>query len=269
MKRFKLSRKHLAIPYAIFLILFVVLPLLIIVYYAFTVGEGSGTHFSFDNFKAFFTSRTNSIVFARSILIGVANTALCILIGYPIAYMLANKNNKFSYLVLLLFIMPMWINFVLRTGATRDLLSWIGINSGNYPYLSTMIGMVYNYLPFSILPLYSTMLKMDKSQIEASYDLGANKTQTFFKTIIPMTMPGIVSATTMVFMPTMSSYVISDIMSGYKISIIGNLIEINFSQHKWGPGSFISLVMFIIILLIAAITKKMGKSDEDARVSLW
>lgn len=156
-------------------------------------------------------------------VIGALNTIICLLIGYPIAYLLANKKYNSNKVIVMLFIMPMWINFVLRTAATRDLLTAIGIKGGNMPYLAVMIGMVYNYLPFVILPLYSTMLKMDKSVIEASSDLGAKPYQTFIKTIIPMSMPGIISAATMVFMPTMSSFVISDILGERKIQLLGNL----------------------------------------------
>jgi len=184
-----------------------VFPLLLIVYYAFTTPQGA---FSFANFGKFFTDGTKINTLIISIVIGALNTLLCLLIGYPIAYILANKKYNSNKVIVMLFVMPMWINFVLRTAATRDLLSAIGIKGGNMPYVAVMIGMVYNYLPFVILPLYTTMLKMDKSVIEASSDLGAKPYQTFIKTIIPMSMPGIVSAATMVFMPTMSSFVISD-----------------------------------------------------------
>jgi len=131
-----------------------------------------------------------------------------------------------------------------------------------------MIGMVYNYLPFTILPLYTTMLKMDKSLIEASYDLGANKRQTFVKTIIPMTMPGVISAATMVFMPTMSSFVISDVMGENKIQLIGNTIQLNFDQGQWHSGSLIALIMLIIIGVTMLLTKNV-QSQEDIRGSLW
>ena len=205
-----------------------------------------------------------------SIIIGALNTILCVLIGYPVAMLIKKKkkgNNKISIMILL-FIMPMWINFVLRTAATRDLLYWLGINGGNYPYLATMIGMVYNYLPFTILPLYSQMLKMDKSLIEASYDLGANKVQTFFKTQIPLTMPGIISGAMMVFMPTMSSFVISDVMGERKIQLIGNTIQFNFDQMRWHEGSFIALVMLIIIGISMLLTRNV-KTEPNARGGLW
>lgn len=267
MSKLKFKRKHLSIPYFIFLICFVLIPLLLIVYYALTNEDGT---ISLNNFIKFFSNKNKIGLLSVSIIIGALNTALCILIGYPVAMLLSKnktKNNKMSIMILL-FIMPMWINFVLRTAATRDLLYWIGIDGGNYPYLATMIGMVYNYLPFTILPLYSQMLKMDKSLIEASYDLGANKFKTFIKTQIPLTMPGIISGAMMVFMPTMSSFVISDVMGERKIQLIGNTIQFNFDQMRWHEGSFIALVMLIIIGISTLLTKNV-KTEPNVRGGLW
>lgn len=265
MSKIRFSRKNLSIPYAIFLVLFVVLPLLLIVYYALTDSSGS---LSLGNFVNFFKDKNKLGLLSFSVIIGLANTVLCLLIGYPVAMILSNKKYNKSFVIVLLFIMPMWINFVLRTAATRDLLYWLGINGGENPILATMIGMVYNYLPFTILPLYTTMLKMDKNLIEASYDLGATPRQTFFKTIIPMTMPGVVSAATMVFMPTMSSFVISDIMGERKISLIGNAIQFNFDQSRWNDGSLIALIMLLIIGVITLLTKNVQK-EENVRGGLW
>lgn len=265
MSKIKFQRKHLSIPYAVFLFLFVILPLILIIYYALTDVDGN---ISFTNFINFFKDKNKLGLLSFSVIIGVANTLICLLIGYPIAMILSNKKYNKSMVMILLFIMPMWINFVLRTAATRDLLYWLGINGGEHPYLATMIGMVYNYLPFTIMPLYTTMLKMDKSLIEASYDLGAKPHQTFIKTIIPMTMPGIVSAATMVFMPTMSSFVISDIMGERKISLIGNAIQFNFDQSRWNDGSLIALIMLLIIGIITLLTKNVQK-EENVRGGLW
>lgn len=265
MKKIRFSRKQLAIPYALFLILFVVFPLLLIVYYAFTTPQGA---FSFANFGKFFTDGTKINTLIISIVIGALNTLLCLLIGYPIAYILANKKYNSNKVIVMLFVMPMWINFVLRTAATRDLLSAIGIKGGNMPYVAVMIGMVYNYLPFVILPLYTTMLKMDKSVIEASSDLGAKPYQTFIKTVIPMSMPGIVSAATMVFMPTMSSFVISDILGERKIQLLGNLIDLNFNHSMWNNGSTIALIMLLIIGVSMLLTRNV-KKEEHTRGGLW
>ena len=164
--------------------------------------------------------------------------------------------------------MPMWINFVIRTGATRDLLTWIGLSGGSYPEAATIIGLVYNYLPFTILPLYTTMLKMDRNQIEASRDLGATPFQTFVKVIIPMTMPGIVSAATMVFMPTISSYVISDILSEYNVVLFGSYIDLYFNQNDWYFGSFMALIMLLLIAISVVISRKFSK-DNEGKESIW
>lgn len=261
--KFRFQRKYLALPYILFFILFVITPILLIFYYAFT---NKGGEPSFDNVIKFFSDATNVNVLVMSLVIAMGNTVLCLLIGYPIAYFLATViKNK---VMMLLFIMPMWINFIIRTGATRDVLTWIGLGGGEHPLLATMIGLVYNYLPFVILPLHSTMQKMDKHQIEASYDLGANGFQTFTKVIIPMTMPGIVSAATMVFMPTLSSYVISDLLSEYNIVLFGSYIDLYFNQSDWNFGSFMAFIMLILIGLSVLITRKFSKED-NARTSLW
>lgn len=267
MSKIRFKRKHLAIPYFLFLLFFVVAPLLLIVYYALSDESGQ---LSLIHLTNFFKNKNKIGLLSISVLIGALNTVLCLLIGYPIAMILAKKNrgkNKMSMIVLL-FIMPMWVNFVLRTAATRDLLYWIGLDGGSHPYLATMIGMVYNYLPFTILPLYTTMLKMDQGLIDASYDLGANKIQTFIKTQIPLSMPGIISAAMMVFMPTMSSFVISDVMGERKIQLIGNTIQFNFDQMRWHEGSFIALIMLIIIGISLLLTKNVEK-EKDSRGGLW
>ena len=169
----------------------------------------------------------------------------------------------------MLFIMPMWINFVLRTTATRSILFAINLTGGNYPYLATLIGMVYNYLPFVILPLYTTMLKLDKSQIEASADLGANPIQVFTRNILPQSIPGIVSAVTMTLVPVMSSYVISDALSEGNITLIGNSIYINFANYQWNNGSFMAFMLLILVLLSMIMTRKVGDNEATARGGLW
>ena len=203
--RYKTFRKSLALPFVLFLLLFVLIPILFIVFYAFTDSMG---YFTFDAFVNFFTSPVKVNVLLISLLIGFLNTLICLLIGFPLAYLLANPKINKNYVLVMLFVMPMWINFVLRTGALRDLLSiilsWFGTTNGDHPLFCTMVGMVLNYLPFTILPLYSTMLKLDHSQIEAAQDLGCNPFHTFTRSIIPQAMPGIVSAAMMVFMPTIS-----------------------------------------------------------------
>ena len=271
--RFK--RSYLGIPYFAFLLLFVLIPILIILVYAFSETKVSpdgveSLHFSFQAFVSFFTSETKLNILVVSLFIGLLNTMICLAIGYPIAYLLADKKVNKNYVMVMLFIMPMWINFVLRTGATRDVLSWMKLYGGQHPYLATMIGMVYNYLPFTILPLYSTMIKLDKAQIEAARDLGCGKAQTFFKSILPQSIPGIVSAAEMVFMPTMSSYVISDTLSEGKLTLFGNIIYLNFSQYMWNEGSFMAMIMLVLIFLTMFLTKRFSKDEGPKKgAGLW
>jgi len=271
---FSFKRKYLSFPYMLFLALFVVIPILIIVVYAFTdtVVAADGTEsltFSWNALVSFFTNASKINVLIVSLFLGVLNTLVCLLIGYPIAYLLADSRVNKNYVLVMLFIMPMWINFVLRTGATRDILAWMGLYGGQHPYLATMIGLVYNYLPFTILPLYTTMIKLDKSQIEAARDLGCNPVQTFFKSILPQSVPGIISAAEMVFMPTMSSYVISDTLSEGKLTLFGNTIYLNFSQSMWNEGSFMALIMLALIGISMLLTRKQRNGKEEGRTSLW
>lgn len=257
-------RKYLCIPYSVFLVLFIIIPILLIVYYAFSDSNGA---FSLDALVGFFTTWTKINVLFVSIFIALQTTIICLLIGYPLAYFLADKKINKNAVLVTLFIAPMWINFVLRTGATRDLLTWMNINGGNYPYLATLIGMVYNYLPFVILPLYTTMLKLDRSQIEAASDLGANPFQVFYKNILPQSVPGIVSAVTMTFMPTMSSYVISDTLSEGKITLLGNYIYLDFSNTAWNDGSFMALIMLVIVGISMLFMRNKEKIDSKGGAS--
>lgn len=265
---FTLQRKYLCIPYLIFLALFIIAPIIIIVVYAFTyeyVDPNTNVAYlklSGQAFLNFFTDWSKLNVLLVSLFIALITTLLCLLIGFPLAYFLADKKVNKNAVLVTLFVAPMWINFVLRTGATRDLLTWMGINGGTHPYLATIIGMVQNYLPFVILPLYTTMINLDHSQTEAARDLGANPVQVFFKNTIPQAIPGIVSACLMTFMPTMSSYVISDTLSEGKITLIGNYIELEFTNKAWNDGSFMALVMLILIGVTMFISQKFSKEEE-------
>ena len=265
---FTLQRKYLSIPYIVFLILFILVPIGIVIFYAFTyeyTDAVTGEKYiraSFEALTNFFTSWSKWNVLFVSLFIATITTLLCLLIGFPLAYFLADKKVNKNAVLVTLFIAPMWINFVLRTGATRDLLTWMGINGGNHPYFATLVGMVQNYLPFVVLPLYTTMTKLDKSQIEAARDLGANPTQVFFKNIIPQAVPGIVSACLMTFMPTMSSYVISDTLSEGKITLFGNYIELEFTNKAWHDGSFMALVMLILIAITMLISQRFSKEGK-------
>ena len=265
---FTLQRKYLSIPYIVFLVLFIIVPIGIVMFYAFTyeyTNPVTGVKYisaSGEAFLNFFTSWSKWNVLFVSLFIATLTTLICLLIGFPLAYFLADKKVNKNAVFVTLFIAPMWINFVLRTGATRDLLTWMGINGGNHPYIATLIGMVQNYLPFVILPLYTTMLKLDKSQIEAARDLGANPTQVFVKNILPQALPGIVSACLMTFMPTMSSYVISDVLSEGKITLFGNYIELEFTNKAWHDGSFMALIMLVFIGLTMLISQKSSKEGK-------
>ena len=274
-KRFNF-RGSLCMPYGVFMALFVVLPLVLIIYYAFTDANG---HFDLNNWKVVFQSVENWKVIGTTFLIAFSTTIICILIAYPIAYILSNKKFNKNAVLVYIFLLPMWINFVIRTNALKDLLNGItdllfNIKlTSTHPYISIVIGMVYDYLPFAILPLYNQMLKMDKNQIEAASDLGANPFQVFIKTIIPMTIPGIVSACMMTFMPTMSSYVIADKMSENSKMIIGTLIQNYFLKSTdkiaMHVGAVLSLVMLTIVGVTLLIEKLLTGKNASRKEGVW
>lgn len=262
--KFRFQRKYFSIPYLIFMALFVIVPMFLIAYYAFSDSTGG---FSIEAAKKFFTDSAKFYVIMVSLFIAVQTTLICLIIGYPIAYFLAKKKYNKNAVLLMLFIMPMWINFVLRTAATRDILFAIGLTGGEKPYAATLIGMVYNYLPFVILPLYSTMLKLDRSQMEAAADLGASPFRVFVTNVIPQSLPGIISAITMTLMPVMSSYVISDALSEGNIMLIGNSIYLSFANAQWNNGSFTAFLLLILVLLTMWGTN--GRKQEAVRGGLW
>ncbi len=279
MKALKFSRKQLGIPYAVFIGLFVVLPLLLIVLYAFTVERNEPTtnditkfSFSFENFVYFFGSSANIRAIYVSFGLAIMTTAICLLIAYPVAYILARSQMKWKNVVLMLFILPMWINFVLRTAAMKELLFKIGMyRSSKLSMVNTVIGMVYDYLPFTILPLYTVLIKLDKSILEASADLGATSAQTFFKVVVPLSAPGIVSAITMVLLPTTTSYVVSDTLGNGNVTIIGKLIEDQFStMFDWHAGSAIAMILLVLIFITMFLTRKFSDEEVNTRGGgLW
>ncbi len=256
------SRKNLCVPYSVFLILFIVAPLFLILFYAFTSKTGS---FTLSNFTYFFTNKTSLSTLFISFFISGVTTLLCLLIGYPVAYILSKTKASKRTILLLLFIMPMWINFVLRAMALKEVLTLFGVFAKNdfYNFFNTILGMVYDYLPFMILPLYTTLIKQDQSLLEASFDLGATKRQTFLKITLPLSVPGILSGITMVFLPSLSAYVISDTFGSGKISIIGKLIEEQFGTGaNWNAGSAIAIVMLIIMFVTMLLS---GEFKNDNR----
>ena len=271
MKTLKFSRKQLGIPYGVFMLFFVVLPLLLIVLYAFTVETHEPTtndiayfSFSFENFVYFFGSSANIRAIYVSFGLAIITTVICLLVAYPVAYILARSKMKWKNVVLMLFILPMWINFVLRTAAMKELLFKIGLyKSSKLSMVNTVIGMVYDYLPFTILPLYTVLIKLDKNLLEASQDLGASSVQTFFKVVVPLSAPGIVSAITMVLLPTTTSYVVSDTLGNGNVTIIGKLIEDQFStMFDWHAGSAIAMILLILIFATMLITNKFSDNEE-------
>lgn len=264
MTKLRFSRKQLCIPYAVFLILFVIAPLIVILYYAFTNGEGK---FSFSNFVNFFTSTNTLGTLFYSFGLAIVTTAVCLLIAYPTAYVLARSNIKKKYVLLLLFILPMWINFTLRITALKEILSLLEGNISKYPFLNSVIGMTYDFLPFMLLPLYTTLQKMDNSLLEAASDLGANRATVFLRVTLPLSVPGIISGITMVLLPSMTNYVVLDMLynSDY---IMGSLIGSYFSAYDWHNGSMISLVLLVIIFIVTLVTNRFSDKDANTRGSM-
>ncbi len=256
--RLRFSRKNLCIPYAAFMLLFVIAPLLVVFYYAFTNGEGK---FSLNNFAGFFTSPNTIGTLCYSLAVAITVTVVCLIIAYPVAYILARSKMKKKSILLVLFVVPMWINFTLRIVALKEVLTVIEGNLAFHPFLNTVIGMVYDFLPFMILPLYTTLSKMDNSLVEAAADLGANKKNIFLKITLPLSVPGIISGVTMVFLPAMTNYVILDMLYN-STYIMGSLIGSYFHAYDWHSGSMISLVLLFIIFIITLATNRF--SDEDS-----
>lgn len=250
-----------SIPYIIFLLLFVVIPLVLILVNAFL---DNGNNLTLDNFKTFFTSKSSLVVLGNSLLVGLITTAFCLLIGYPVAYFLSKMSS--GRILVLLYIIPMGVNFLIRTLATKAIFIALGIELG----MDTVIfGMVYNYLPFMILPLHTTLSGIDKSYAEAAQDLGADKTTVFLKTTLPLSVSGILSGITMVFIPTISTYAISQLLSNGKIFLFGDSIQLSFEQGMYGVGSIMSLVMLVFVLLSNFVMNKFNRNNNAVRRSLW
>ena len=263
MTKLRLTRKSLCIPYAVFLLFFVIAPMLIIVFYAFT---DKNNHVSFMNFVNFFSDPTKLTTIVYSIVIALITTVVCLLIAFPVAYILARSNLKRKSVILLLFVTPMWINFVLRINAIRELMNWMGM-LGEANYFNTVFGMVYDFLPFMILPLYTQISKIDKSLYEACSDLGGNAFTSFFRVTLPLSMPGVISGVTMVFLPSMTNYVVSDMLGNSKVTIIGKFIETYFgtNQHM---GSMIALILLIVVLVSSLLTGGFKQEDNTRGVAL-
>ncbi|MBQ8461599.1 MAG: ABC transporter permease [Bacteroidales bacterium] len=252
------KRSNWSIPYLVFLIIFVVLPLILILVYALQDSQGG---FTLANITRFFSDKDSLSTFAVSIEVALENTILCILIGYPAAWILSRRDYNKSAVTIILFIMPMWINALMRTLATAQLFTILGFNLGKGTLL---FGMVYDYLPFMIYPIYNVLSKMDKSYIDAAVDLGATPWRAFWKVTVPLSMPGVASGVLMVFMPTVSTFAISEFLTNNKIKLFGTIIQENINSSMWNYGAALAFIMLIII----GITSLFSKDKEQAEGGL-
>ena len=268
-----MNKKLLSVPFLFWSGLFIIVPLLMVFYYGLTDKTGA---FTLENIAAI-SSPEHLKALWEAVKLSVLSTIICLILAYPLAMILCKSgSNKTSFMVLI-FILPMWMNFLLRTfawltllektGVINTLLKLIGLptmNIINTPG-AIVLGMVYNFLPFMVLPIYNVLIKIDKNVINAARDLGANPIQTFMKITLPLSVPGIISGITMVFVPALTTFIISTILGGSKILLIGNVIEQEFTQTgNWHLGSGLSIVlmMFIIFnMVISAVTDKDGEAQ--------
>lgn len=267
------KRKILAAPYISWSVLFIIVPLCMIFYYGLTDRSGA---FSLENIIAI-ASVGHARALWRSIFLSVISTFLCFILAYPLAMILTGmKKNQHSFIILL-FILPMWMNFLLRTLAWQTLLEKTGVINNILTFFglprlklintsyAIVLGMVYNFLPFMVLPLYNALSKIDENVINAAKDLGANKIQTFFRVILPLSVPGIISGVTMVFVPALTTFIISSLLGGSKVLLIGNVIEQEFTQaSNWHLGSGLSIVLMIFIIINMVITALFDKDGEGS-----
>ena len=282
MKNNRLSR--FAIPYVIWMALFVVAPIIMVVIYAFSTSVGG---FTLDNFAKM---GTYTVVFTRSFKLALIATAICVLIGYPVSYKMSKEGPRFQRLAMVLIMLPMWMNFLLRTyswmailennGLLNQLFRKIGLialynnifgtDISFFRMINTqgavVLGMVYNYLPFMILPIYSVIVKLDHSLIEAARDLGANSFQVFRRVILPLSLPGVLSGITMVFVPSVSTFAISKMLGGGTEMLLGDLIEQQYMGGAYNPqlGAAISLVMMVIVVICMVVMNRFGEGEEQA-----
>ena len=278
----KLSR--LTIPYVIWMALFVVAPIIMVVIYAFSSADGG---FTLSNFAKM---GTYAVVFTRSFKLAIIATIICLLIGYPVSYIMSKEGPRFQRIAMVLIMLPMWMNFLLRTyswmsilennGLLNQLFQKIGLIALYNSIFGTdlqffrmintqgavVLGMVYNYLPFMILPIYSVIVKMDNSLIEAARDLGANSVNVFRRVILPLSLPGVLSGITMVFVPSVSTFAISKMLGGGTELLLGDLIEQQFLGGAYNPqlGAAISLVMMIIVVICMVVMNRFGEGEEQA-----
>jgi spermidine/putrescine transport system permease protein len=263
-KRSVFRPTYFAFPYLVICAIFVILPLCLVFYYAFTE---DGT-FTIENVKAVFSSGEYLMSIVKTAGIAALTTAICLLIAYPVAMILASAPFNKMAILALLFVIPMWMNFVLRMVALKSLLGLIGID---YGFTAAVIGLVYDFFPFMLLPIYTVLVNMDKSYVEASTDLGANAFTTFRKVTFPLSIPGIVSGITMVFMPVFSAYAVTGMLGDANTGLIGSKIDVLFQfPQTWGIGSALSMVLLLIVFvtmiisnfIMARANKAQAKGDK-------
>ena len=249
------------IPLYVWSAVFIVFPLVIVFYYAFTRDASSGLALSFESFARLGDPMFLGVIL-RSFKIAIISTAVCILCGYPAAYILARSRSRFKFIIIILMLLPMWMNFLLRTYSWLTLLEKSGLINmflslfGVEPIIflgtegAVVLGTVYNYLPFMIMPIYITLLKLDQSHLDAAADLGANPLLVFMKVTLPFSVPGILSGVSMVFVPSVTTFVISQIMGSGNVTLIGDIIEKQYRVvNDWHFGSALSVVIMIIVLV--------------------
>ncbi len=275
-----MNKKWVSYPYLIWMIIFIVIPSFLILFYAFTIRDENGIRFTLENFYKF-CEPVYITVLLKSLGLALFSTLVCLILGYPVAMILASKQFSKRTTLSMLFIIPMWMNFLLRTyawltlleknGIINSILSFLYLPKFNILYTNgaVVLGMVYNFLPFMILPIYTVLMKIDGKLIEAAQDLGGNTFTVFRRITLPLSIPGVMSGITMVFMPAVTTFVISKLLGGGQYTLIGNFIERQFIQlSDWNFGSAISMIMMIFILISIGI---MSKFDEDkgGGAALW
>ena len=279
MKKFS----QLAIPYIVWMVLMLVLPMALIAMYSITQHGNSIISFSLtlEHYKKFFTDSDFLLILGRSLMIAFKTTVICLLIGYPAAYFISRSNEKSQSLLLMAITIPTWINMLVRTyawigllsegGLVQQLLKLLGLGEIELLYTegAVLLGMVYNFIPFMILQINSSLCKMDPFLLEAAADLGASKAEAFKKVTFPLSLPGVINGITLVFLPAVSSFFIPKLLGGGQYFLIGNLIENQFiTAGEWNFGSAISMIMAIIMMLMMMLVKKVevrnngGKEEE-------
>jgi len=267
------NRKFLTLPYVVWMAIFIVAPIVLIAVYAFAARDGSG--FTLANFASMGKYVS---VFSRSFLLAIISTVICLFMGYPLAVAFARETARIQRIMIMLIMLPMWMNFLLRTyawmsildnnGLINRLLSALSLPTMNVINTPTaiVIGMVYNYLPFMILPIYSVVVKIDKSLVEAAQDLGGSPAAVFRRVTFPLSLPGVLSGVTMVFVPAVSTFAISQLLGGSKELLLGDLIEMQFLGTAYNPqlGSAISLVMMVVVMIFMYFMNRFGEGEDKA-----